>query len=387
MEYSFESFIKFINKNKVLTLSVIITSFFLCALQFFYRFPVYFLPDTIVLFFAMWALANIKQEVSLGIIFTAIILIGYICFSPSNFDIEYSNSFLVTIKPFLYLLILYLCSSQVLKINLSNLVYSILFIYPIIIIFNIFLWYLKFGFFMTRPNFIFENNFEIPLILICFLIIVYIYKERSFIIYLTLALIIFLTGSRSGLLGFLMISTAYFFTLSKLHKVYFGLALLTVVGYSFYVRGVPELNTNSIDRVQTFYAMLEYYNYSLKNIFIEPFGVGIYQKVPNYICQPFAQFAEWFTGSYFNCDPILFQSFFSRSLYQIGIFGILYIFLAFYIELNKKLGWKLSVLVLIPIFTASLSVGGISNGLSFIAILLVIMTFNQNRLSFENPNS
>jgi hypothetical protein len=240
---------------------------------------------------------------------------------------------------------------------------------------------------MTRPNFIFENNFEIPLILICFLIIVYIYKERSFIIYLTLALIIFLTGSRSGLLGFLMISTAYFFTLSKLHKVYFGLALLTVVGYSFYVRGVPELNTNSIDRVQTFYAMLEYYNYSLKNIFIEPFGVGIYQKVPNYICQPFAQFAEWFTGSYFNCDPILFQSFFSRSLYQIGIFGILYIFLAFYIELNKKLGWKLSVLVLIPIFTASLSVGGISNGLSFIAILLVIMTFNQNRLSFENPNS
>ena len=150
--------------------------------------------------------------------------------------------------------------------------------------------------------------------------------------------------------------------------------------YSFAVRGIPALNTNSIDRVQTFYAMLSYYNHSWIDLIREPFGVGIYQKVPSYICLPLAQFSEWFNGNSYNCDPIMFQSFITRTLYQMGIIAVLYIIGAFFWELRNKMGTFLALLVLAPVFSASLSVGGFSNGIAFLGIVLSLMAYQRDNV-------
>lgn len=349
--------------------------------------PVYYLPDLLIFFFAIYAIIHINQDVSKLINVSFILLIYYLCFSPARLDIEFDNRYYVTLKPLLYLCLLYLISKFFLKFPLKKFIYSLIILYPVMLCWSIFIHYLNFGSFLTRPYFIFENNFEIPLILTCFVIISFIYKDKDFKVFFLVCLAIFLTGSRSGLIGFVLVALPHLFSLGK-RKFLIGLLFfIFVVAYLIYIRGLPAFSFNSIDRVQTFKGMFAYFNNEMLVLLGYPFGVGVYEKIPLIYCSPtLGPWAEWFTGTFFNCDPLLLQAYFTRSFFQLGVYTTFFIPIAFFWELKRRMNASLAFLTLAPTIAVSLSAGGFSNGLSFISFMICLLVYRQHTEDFNVIN-
>jgi hypothetical protein len=101
--------------------------------------------------------------------------------------------------------------------------------------------------------------------------------------------------------------------------------------------------------------------------------------VPPGICEQSKEYAEWVTGNFYNCDPIMLQSFLARGLFQYGIYVVLFIAFAFFWELRKRMGTYLALLTVSPIVCASFSVGGFSNGLAFGGLLLCLLAYQQSQ--------
>lgn len=373
MEYHFNKF------NIASMIAIAIIGFFLQVLMQINHYPVFFIPDLMIFLFAIWVILNIKQDISINILISFLLLIYFYCFSPPKMDIEFNNNYLVSLKPFIYIIILSLCSSAYCNFNIKKFSRAFIYIYPTYLIFTILYRYFLYDQFEPRPNFLFENNFEIPFLLSCFIALVFIYKEKAFGCFLLISLSVFLTGSRSGLIAYLVIALAYLVSLPR-RVLFAGLAVISmVVSYILMIRGIPALNVSSIDRVQTFSGLFAFYDFSVLEVLMHPLGFGIYQKVPPSVCAPLEPFAEWVTGNFYNCDPIMLQSFFTRGLYQYGLYVLLYIPVAYYWEVQKRVGWYLAFIILTPIFCASLSVGGLSNGLAFAGVVLCLLAYRQCR--------
>jgi len=76
------------------------------------------------------------------------------------------------------------------------------------------------------------------------------------------------------------------------------------------------------------------------------------------------------------------QAFYTRALYQFGIYITLLIPLLFFLTVKKETGWKLALIILTPVACVATSVGGFSNGLAFWGILISIYAY----LQFRNPD-
>jgi hypothetical protein len=349
-----------------------------------YQVPVYYIPDIVIFLFFIYAFININQTISFGILIPIFLLIYFICFSPDKLDIEFNNKFYVTLKPLIYLIIIYLVSAIKLKINVKPFVYSLLFLYPIILLWSMFLYYLNGYGLLTRPYFIFENNFEIPVILACFCITSFIYKDKDIRLFALASLAVLMTGSRSGLIGFVLVAIPHLFSLGR-RKFFVGMLIFSiVVGYLIYLRGIPAFSWNSIDRVQTLKGMFAYFHNDYFELLSYPLGLGIYAKIPLFFCTSLGPWAEWFTGSFFNCDPLLFQSYFTRSFFQLGVYVTLYIPVAFFLELRHRMNFGLAAIAIFPVLAVSLSAGGFSNGLSFISMMLFLIAYEQQSFSSKH---
>ena len=234
---------------------------------------------------------------------------------------------------------------------------------------------------ITRPFFIFENNFEITFYLNCFIIVFFIYGERRLLDFVLLVVTIILAGSRSGLLSFAVVCFFYFLSVGWRYKVMVVILASAAAAYIGKGRNISA-PLGSIDRVQSFQAIFNHYGDSFIEVLKEPFGYGVYQKVPGYICTRLPDFAEWFTGNSHNCDPLMLQAFYTRSLYQLGIYVTLLIPILFFLLVKRETSWRIAVLVLTPITCVATSVGGFSNGLAFWGVLLSVYAYQQ----YKNPS-
>ena len=360
------------------------------VLQFLKPLPVFFVPDLLIALVALWALVVLRQTISPAIFIVAILLIYFVCFSTPRLDIEFDNRYYISIKPFLYLMILYVASSAQVMTSLKPLVYGSIIFYPLALLWNVALWWHRDGFFMSRPNFLFENNFEVPWILSCFVVAAFIYKDKDLRLYLLVAISVILAGSRSGLASFLLISAFYLLSLSRVKIALASVPIAAALTYLVFIRGSSSVNAlqwEKIDRVQTLLGILAFYDFRFSEILSYPLGVGIYQKIPLNLCNRMEGYADWFTGSYFNCDPIMLQSFVSRSLFQFGIYVLILIPILFFWEAKKRMGWYLAVLSIIPMLGASFSVGGFSNGIAFGGFLLCFLAYHQERSTLGSPEA
>lgn len=354
--------------------------------QFLVPLPVFFAPDLVIALVALWALVMLRQMISPAILLVAGLLIYFVCFSTPRLDIEFDNRYYISIKPFLYLIILYFASSANMTLSLKPLVYGSIIFYPLALLWNVALWWHRDGFFMSRPNFLFENNFEVPWILSCFVVAAFIYKDKDLRLYLLVAISVILAGSRSGLASFLLISAFYLLSLSRIKIAIASMPIAAALTYLVFIRGSSSVNAlqwEKIDRVQTLLGILAFYDFRFSEILSYPLGVGIYQKIPLNLCNRMEGYADWFTGSYFNCDPIMLQSFVSRSLFQFGIYVVVLIPILFFWEAKNRMGWYLAVLSIIPMLGASFSVGGFSNGISFGGFLLCFLAYRQNLVAMQ----
>lgn len=370
----------FIRKHEQFLL-VLIAGCALHAFIFLRAIPVFYLPDLALLIYLIYKFKDLNQEVSPVFFIGLGLLIGYFLLSPEPAQTEFPNNYIVTLKPFAYLCILALYSRNPPQIDLSKWVRMFLPLYPLILLWNLaIVWYQEnatLGHLMTRrPYFIFENNFEITFYLNCFTIVFFILGERRLRDFMLLVAVIILAGSRSGLLSFAAICVFYFLSVSWRQKlVGIGMALLAAA-YIGKGRNISA-PVNTIDRVQSLQAILSHYGFSFVEILKEPFGYGIYAKVPGYICAKIPDFAEWFTGNSNNCDPLMLQAFYTRAMYQFGIYVTLLVPILFFLVVKKEMGWRLAIITLTPMACVATSVGGFSNGLAFWGVLISIYVYLQ----------
>ena len=360
------------------------------AAIFFKPFSVFFIPDAILLAYLIYKFKDLDQEVSPLFFLGAVLLFGYYLFSPEPSDLEYQNKFLVSLKPYLYICILALYSNNQPVKSLHGFIKGVVFFYPFLLVWNIVLYYIKHRPPLSRvvqesrPFFMFENNFEITFYISCFIALVFIYKDTSLKNYFYLSLVILLANSRSGLLSFAAISPFYFWALDgKKRWIAFGFAVLAA-GYVGVSRNITQIAGN-VDRLQTFNLMWQSYESSFAELLSFPFGHGIYVKVPTYLCEKLPEFAEWFVGNAANCDPLMLQAFYTRSLFQFGIYITLLIPIIFFLLIKKETGWKLAALIVAPVACVALSVGGFSNGLAFLGMLLCVYAYVQVSSAKQAP--
>ena len=366
--------------------SSVVPAFVICMLInaaiVIWPFGVFFIPDLIVLAYIIYKFKDMNQSVSPLFFVGFSLFFAYLLLSSEPADIEFSNKYLVSLKPFIYICILALYSRNVPKFSLYYLAKAVVLFYPVLLIWNIFLYYLTHRPPITRvvqesrPFFMFENNFEITFYISCFIMVAFIYKDKSLRNYFCLSSVILLANSRSGLLTFAVVSAFYFFTLDfkkKIWAIIFAGIAATYVGIS---RNITQIAGN-VDRLQTLNAILTDYDGSLLEILKVPFGYGIYQKVPTYVCAKLPDFAEWFVGNSNNCDPLMLQAFYTRSMFEYGIYITLLIPLVFYWIVKKESGAFLALVIMAPITCVATSVGGFSNGLAFLGVLLSLLAYVQ----------
>lgn len=353
---------------------------------FIKHYPVYFIPDLVLVVYLIYKFRDFDQSVSPLFFVGLALLLGYYFLSPTPPDTSFPNNYIVTLKPFIYICILALYSQNVPQVNLIKWIRIFLIVYPLILGWNLFLVHLNENanigqLMMTRPFFIFENNFEITFYLNCFIIVFFIYGERRLLDFLLLVITIILAGSRSGLLSFAVVCCFYFLSVGWRYKIMVSVLAAAAATYIGKGRNISA-PLGTIDRVQSFQAIFHHYGDSFMEVLKEPFGFGVYQKVPGYICTRLPDFAEWFTGNSHNCDPLMLQAFYSRSLYQLGIYVTLLIPILFFLLVKRETGWKIAILILTPITCVATSVGGFSNGLAFWGVLLSVYAYQQ----FKNPS-
>jgi hypothetical protein len=353
---------------------------------FIKHYPVYFIPDLVLVVYLIYKFRDLNQSVSPLFFVGLALLLGYYFLSPNPPDTSFPNNYIVTLKPFVYICILALYSQNVPQVNLIKWIRIFLIVYPLVLGWNLFLVHLSENanigqLMMTRPFFIFENNFEITFYLNCFIIVFFIYGERRLLDFVLLVITIILAGSRSGLLSFAVVCCFYFFSVGWRYKIMVSVLAVAAAAYIGKGRNISA-PLGTIDRVQSFQAIFHHYGDSFMEVLKEPFGFGVYQKVPGYICTRLPDFAEWFTGNSHNCDPLMLQAFYSRSLYQLGIYVTLLIPILFFLLVKRETGWKIAILILTPITCVATSVGGFSNGLAFWGVLLSVYAYQQ----FKNPS-
>ena len=367
-------------------IGIVLVCFAIHTLLFIKHYPVYFLPDLALLVYLIFKIRDLNQTVSHIFWLGLALLLGYYFLSTTPPDTSFPNNYIVTLKPFAYICILALYSQNMPQVNLSKWIRIFLIAYPLVLLWNLFLVHLNEGanisqLMITRPFFIFENNFEITFYLNCFIIVFFIYGERRLLDFVLLVVTIILAGSRSGLLSFAVVCFFYFLSVGWRYKVMVVILASAAAAYIGKGRNISA-PLGSIDRVQSFQAIFNHYGDSFIEVLKEPFGYGVYQKVPGYICTRLPDFAEWFTGNSHNCDPLMLQAFYTRSLYQLGIYVTLLIPILFFLLVKRETGWRIAVLVLTPITCVATSVGGFSNGLAFWGVLLSVYAYQQ----YKNPS-
>lgn len=360
--------------------------FLLCmtlnAIIFFKPFSVFFIPDAILLAYLIYKFKDLDQDIPLIFFVGATLFFGYYFLSPEPADVYFQNKYLVSLKPFIYICILAAYSRNVPNKSLYEIVKGVVNFYPFLLMWNIALYFIKHHPPLTslvqqaRPFFIFENNFEITFYISSFIALVFIYKDKSLKNYFYLSLVILLANSRSGLLSFLVITPFYFLTLDPKKRLIAFVATVLAVLFVGYSRNITQIAGN-IDRLQTLQAIWGYYDHNIFELLKVPFGYGIYQKVPTYICVSLPEFAEWFVGNSNNCDPLMLQAFYTRGIYQYGIYVTLLIPILFFLLLWRNMGVRMGVIVMVPITCVATSVGGFSNGLAFLGVLLCVYAYVQ----------
>jgi len=237
---------------------------------------------------------------------------------------------------------------------------------------------------LFRPRLIGEINFDIALLIELWLILkVFSQDYKKYYGYL-LFFIIIISLSRSGIIAYTL---TYFFVIQLNSKNFnFNFILknlsililgLSIILFIYYLRD-PNLDFKNIDRIQLLTALSSIYN--SQNIAYLLFGHGVLVQLPSTICKMFSFYALQTTGNEDNCNPVILFSYYLRSTYEYGILLTIAIPI-FYIKLFLKNFNKFnSVLIIIPILSVSLAVGGFYNSISIISLLIAKNIFLYERV-------
>lgn len=281
------------------------------------------------------------------------------------------KDFLLWFKPYYYLIILaYVCSrSQFIDIKFTELIFKFLLVIALLK-YNI----ARFIFNIPRPGLFTENNFEIILFVILY-IFLQTYKRVPIYWSLSLALLIILSGSKSGFLILL------FAIVSIQKKVFHTVLICTVlipaillITFAISPRIFEILDITSLDR---FMFLSVFYSEFMSNS-TEQMIFGRYPMTPlgyesctqlNFYKNLFSDFDTY------TCFPVILHSFFLKSVLEHGILGVFFIIVGYYGLLRVR-GYaaKLTVTLVVLLCLNGLSVSGFSNTYAMFGLTLLMLT-------------
>jgi hypothetical protein len=251
---------------------------------------------------------------------------------------------------------------------------------------------LYYGFFslqgVNRPEFIFENNFEVVALCI-FSIPVIVHlgfrSKKSFTILFFIGLVVIMSGSRSGILAYLL-TFLFFITSDK--KI--NIALIFLVSISFFILLALTLyfsdrfyvNIETIDRYK--FLMLLVNEFSNFSVYEWIFGTHSLTPLSEYSCSQLSGYPTKFSqnGSG-ECYAVILHSMIMRVIYNHGLFGVALVFFYFYYVLYKRLSFRASLAITGILLVSSLSVSGPANAFVFYSLVFAILTTQKPLVTFK----
>lgn len=226
----------------------------------------------------------------------------------------------------------------------------------------------------SRPILFLENNYELMMLLTLFTM--YAILERhanrnpSTALSLLIALIIILSGSRSGTIALFPVIFYLYFRPSLSRALIFSFLGPILVFGAWWIFETRSGASGNIDRVQFFQVfMREISDFSFVNYLI---GLKPLTPLSMTACQELSYYQSLFSAQENGrCYAIILHGFMMRAMHDHGVIGLIAPFVILYYLLNNGFYTKTERLVLISIgFLCGFSVAGI--GANFVAFPLAL---------------
>ncbi|MBT2918462.1 hypothetical protein [Vibrio anguillarum] len=228
-----------------------------------------------------------------------------------------------------------------------------------------------------RPGLFSENNFEV-LFLLLLTIAIYKLSERLSVFELTaLTAIVFLSGSRSGSLAFLVmliflyIKEINFSTIIKL----FLIGIISVGVGVIFISRMDVSNLESIDRFVFFQSLL----LSIKDFsIIEYFwGTTPLTALPPVVCSQLSYYDVLFSkNNDGTCYSVVLHSYIMRTFYDHGIIGIIFLFYAINrFLISSKIDPRVRIATISIIFINGLSVSALNTVHCMLGLIIILSVY------------
>lgn len=296
--------------------------------------------------------------------FICVILLSYVIlyttlsfFSVSS--VVYWKNFLTEIKPILHLIMLSIvfgstAKPQLMSKSLGHLINSL-----VLVFFVFYFYFALIG--ETRANMYIlrEQNFELILIVIIYLII----NKKYYLFSKIIPGIILLAGSRSAFLSMMPILMRKI----NIQTVFFTLILLSMFTFLFFDR---VSNYENIDRISFAIRFLS----DIKDVDLITIFFGQMQFTPlNVIspttCEVLIRYDQFYDGSG-NCYSPILHAELLRLVANYGIIGAIVIYSIFYALLTNSFEKDIATALIIVFLLCSLGISALGNSIAVIAVIL-----------------
>ncbi|CCQ10303.1 hypothetical protein PALB_11680 [Pseudoalteromonas luteoviolacea B = ATCC 29581] len=289
--------------------------------------------------------------------------------------------YLLAFKAFVYLIFLSFFTGNKVLFNRETLISAFDFIL-ILFLMKYVIWIaIGDGF---RPGVFAENNFEIMLVLFWALTVWALQGELSLKQWLLLTAVIFLSGSRSGVVSYFAVMSILLIRQFD-WKTLLKLGILGIIGVgvvAVFISRLSDGNLNSIDRVVFFQGLLiamrewTFFDYLV--------GAPPLTELPDVVCQRMNYYKELFSAKDpAICYSVILHSFIMRVVHDHGFIGLFFLFWATNLLMKRSfVPPRARVGVLAVLFLNGLSVSSLNSVYALVGLIILVAAPYADKLSF-----
>lgn len=244
---------------------------------------------------------------------------------------------------------------------------------------------------VRRPEFIFENNFEVTglcIALVAFNHIQNYNKASTFFPLILLTGVIIFSGSRTGYLCLIITYLDYFFrnnfTFKNICIALVCVGLLSV--FLFISNARLSAPLESIDRFK--FLMVLFNEMEIRGIYKSAFGSFPILPLSSESCEALRGYPTKFSKSGDGtCYAVILHSSIMRNLINFGILGSLaiYVFIFYQIRAVPGLGFSKANIFLAMIFVSGLGISSINNNFILLFLVISLSALTSHNLSKLRP--
>lgn len=213
-----------------------------------------------------------------------------------------------------------------------------------------------------RPNFITENNFELLMVLILYILSLFKNKKQLFTS-LTTFLIVIISGSKSAIFSFILITFIYFFKSNKKLFFTFLISFFSLIFFYF-----PQLNFD-IQELDRFIMFKEWLSLIKEKTLLDLLLPNLFPQEVNLNLSNLTYYED------LEIEKKAYSTHFHlmnlRLIYDFGIIGFMFSYYFTYKVLTFFVEKHTSILILLLVFLNGMSVSGLNNSFWFFSLVIL----------------